>query len=222
VLLLVIILVGVICRNFYGVLAGLRRLADVTPSAVRMRLVVTLVIPFFIYCDCVYFALDSYWLRKLRVAFNACVRCVYRRRIFDHISDGSDSILGCSLLTYMEFRLACFMFSLVTGGRPCYLYDSLVFSRSERTLRINPPRLSTWLDLYRPVESGFSLSLYLFLFSLSIIFLSLLSFPLYYLSLSIIFLSLYYLSLSIIFLSLLPFSLYYISLSIMFLFTFSL
>jgi hypothetical protein len=30
------------------------------PFAVRMRLIVALVIPFFTYCDCVYFALDSY------------------------------------------------------------------------------------------------------------------------------------------------------------------
>jgi hypothetical protein len=131
------------CRKVYGALAGLRRLADVTPFAVRMRLVVALVIPFFIYCDCVYFALDSYSLRKLTVAFNACVRYVCRRRLFDHISDVSDSILGCSLLTYMQFRLACFMFSLVTGGRPRYLDDSVVFSRSERTLRINSPKQST-------------------------------------------------------------------------------
>jgi hypothetical protein len=43
----------------------------------------------------------------------------------------------------MEFRLACFMLSLVTGGRPRYLYDSCVFSRSERTLGINLPRQST-------------------------------------------------------------------------------
>jgi hypothetical protein len=96
-----------------------------------MRFVVTLVIPFFIYCDCVYFALDSYSLRKLTVAFNACVRSFYRRRLFDHISDVSDSILGCSLLTYMEFRLACFIFSLVTGGP-----------------------LNTWLDLYWLMESS--------------------------------------------------------------------
>jgi hypothetical protein len=103
----------------------------------------TLVIPFFIYGDCVYFALDSYSLRKLTMAFNTCVRYVYRRRLFYHISDFSDSILGCSLLTYMEFRLTCFMFSLVTGGRHRHLYDSLVFSRSERTLRINSLRQST-------------------------------------------------------------------------------
>jgi hypothetical protein len=92
-----------------------------------MRLVDALV---FIYCDCVYFALDSYSLRKLTVVFNAYVRNVYRRRFFDHISHVSDSILGCFLLAYMEFRLTCFMFSLVSGGRPHYLYDSLVFSRS--------------------------------------------------------------------------------------------
>jgi hypothetical protein len=120
------------------ILIGLIMLAK---SAVRS--ISPLVIPFFIYCDCVYFGLDPYSLRKLTVAFNACVRYVYRRRLFDHISDFSDSILGCSLLTYMEFRLTCFMFSLVTGGRPRYLYDYFVFSRSERTLRINSPRQST-------------------------------------------------------------------------------
>jgi hypothetical protein len=89
------------------------------------------------------FAYDSYSLRKLTVAFNACVRYVYRGRLFDHISDVSDSMLGCSLLTYMIFRLACFMFQLVTGSRPLYLFKSLVFSRSERTIRINSPRQST-------------------------------------------------------------------------------
>jgi hypothetical protein len=35
------------------------------------------------------------------------------------------------------------MFSLVTVGRPRYLYDSLLFLRSERTVRINSPRQST-------------------------------------------------------------------------------
>jgi hypothetical protein len=34
------------------------------------------------------------------------------------------------LLTYMDFGMACLMYSLVTGGRPRYLYESLVFSRS--------------------------------------------------------------------------------------------
>jgi hypothetical protein len=87
------------------------------------------------------------------VAFNACVRYVYRRRLFDHISDVSDSILGCSLLTYMKFRLACFMFSSVNGGRLRYLYDSLVFSRSKRTLRINSLRLSEWREWNSGLES---------------------------------------------------------------------
>jgi hypothetical protein len=45
------------------------------------------------------------------------VQCLrFGGHIFDHISDVSDSILGCFYLTYIEFRLACFMFSLVTGG----------------------------------------------------------------------------------------------------------
>jgi hypothetical protein len=130
--------VSTICRKGYGALAGFRRLVDCHPLRhSHATCCCACEILFFIYCDCVYFALDSYSLRKLTVAFNACVRYIYRRRLFDHISDVSDSILGCSLLTYMEFRLACFIFSLMTGCRPRYLYDSLVFS---------PSPLCTWLN----------------------------------------------------------------------------
>jgi hypothetical protein len=47
-----------ICRKVYGALAGLRKLADVTPFAVRMQLVVAFVILFFIYCDFGLFFID--------------------------------------------------------------------------------------------------------------------------------------------------------------------
>jgi hypothetical protein len=86
-----------------------------------MGFIYALMIPIFTYCDCVNFALDSYSLRKLRVAFNACFRfqvCIYQRRLFVHISEVSDTISECSLVTYMVFWLACFIFSLVTLGRP--------------------------------------------------------------------------------------------------------
>jgi hypothetical protein len=49
-------------------------LADVTLFAI---LIVALVIPFVTYCDYVYFALDSYSLRKITMAFNACARYVF-------------------------------------------------------------------------------------------------------------------------------------------------
>jgi hypothetical protein len=50
----------------------------------------------------------------------------------DHIFNVSYWIL----LTYMVFRLVCFMFSLVPGGRLLYLFEGLVFSLSERTLTL--------------------------------------------------------------------------------------
>jgi hypothetical protein len=85
----------------------------------------------FTYYDCVFFPLDSYLLKKLRVAFNAYVRYVYL--IFDHIFDVADSILGCFLLTYMVFWLACFISTVVTVGRSFYLFESLAFSCFKRT-----------------------------------------------------------------------------------------
>jgi hypothetical protein len=83
----------------------------------------------FTYCDCVYFVLDSYSLRKITVAFNACV---YRSRL-----------VQCSLLRCFGLNFGMlfadlhgipigmlYVFLLVTGSRPLYLFESLVFSCS--------------------------------------------------------------------------------------------
>jgi hypothetical protein len=75
-LLLVMILIGVIMLVQSAVRSMGPSLADVTRFTVRMQLVVALVIPFFIYCDCFYFTLDSYPLRKRTVAWNSCVKYV--------------------------------------------------------------------------------------------------------------------------------------------------
>jgi hypothetical protein len=148
-LLLVMILIGVIMLAQSAVRSmepslgiGDCQMSPLSPFVCDLLLRLCM-IPIFIYCDCVYFALDSYSLRKLTVAFNAFVRYVYRRRLFDHISDVSDSILSCSLLTLTLNFGWLVLFFLWTGGRPHYLYDSIVLSRSERQLRINSPRQST-------------------------------------------------------------------------------
>jgi hypothetical protein len=78
--------VTALCRSLCGL-----RLAKETGCLLFAVRFVAFVISFLIYCDFVYFPLDSFSLRKLTMTFNACV---YRRRLFDLISDVSDSILG--------------------------------------------------------------------------------------------------------------------------------
>jgi cobalamin biosynthesis protein CobD/CbiB len=71
------------CCKVNRALIEIRRLADAILFTVRMQLFVTLVISIFTYGNCVYVALVSFSLTKLTVAF---------RRLFDHLSDVSDSI----------------------------------------------------------------------------------------------------------------------------------
>jgi hypothetical protein len=55
----------------------------------------------------VYFpCLTGIAFRRLQLAFNACVRYIYRRRHFDHISDVATEILGCELFTYFTYSTA--------------------------------------------------------------------------------------------------------------------
>jgi hypothetical protein len=81
--------------------------------SVRIRLVVAFLISFFLFSlTAILYTLhltnirwgNLQWLLMLVLGYG------YRRRLFNHIFDVSDSILGCSLLTYMVFWLACFMF----------------------------------------------------------------------------------------------------------------
>ena len=67
-----------ICRRVYGALVPLRRLAPFTPEEVRRKIIVAIVLPHFLYCDSVYFNLDSRSSRRLSVALNACARYIYQ------------------------------------------------------------------------------------------------------------------------------------------------
>jgi hypothetical protein len=70
--------------------------------------------------------------RRLELAFIACTRYVYGLRRFDHISEFSREILGCTLFEYLELRLASFIHKILIVGAPDYLSSRLVLGRSTR------------------------------------------------------------------------------------------
>jgi hypothetical protein len=93
----------------------------------------SLIVPIFLYSDVVYFpSLTGAEFRRLELAFNACTWYVYGLRRFDHISEFSRGILGCTLFEYLELRLAGFIHKIVIVGAPDYLNSRLVFGRSPR------------------------------------------------------------------------------------------
>lgn len=135
--------VSSICGKVYGGLRRLWKLSNIIPFNIRLRLVKTLLIPYFTYGDIVLTSLSSVLRRKLNVAYNSCVRFIYKLRRYDHISIHADSIFGCSLEKYYDFRVCIALYKLIVTKQPNYLFRKLSFSNSLRTLKLNVTRRRT-------------------------------------------------------------------------------
>lgn len=128
--------VSSICGKVYGGLRRLWKLSNIIPQNLRLRLVKSLLIPFFTYGDIVFTSLCSGDRRKLTVAFNACLRFIFKLRRFDHISMHTDLIFGCSLMRYYDYRVCVTLYKIITTKKPVYLFRKLQYSSSLRTLNL--------------------------------------------------------------------------------------
>jgi hypothetical protein len=130
-------------RNFGFLLSRLWQFADVTPVMTQKRLVQSLVIPHFLYCDVIYSRASVDVNRRLNVAFNSCARYIFGVSRFQSISSYSAQILRVPLNTYFDFRRCSMMYRLITTRCPGYLSDRLRMARSTRTMNIIGPPFNT-------------------------------------------------------------------------------
>lgn len=89
-----------ICKS-YGVLRQLWKSAAYIPQDVKLKLVKTLLVPIISYQELVYGCPDKGSLSKLQLLINNAARYVHSKRKFDHISELSMQILGCSLSKFL-------------------------------------------------------------------------------------------------------------------------
>lgn len=129
-----------VCSKVYYALRTLTSVNDCLPLDLKIKLIKSLVIPIFTYADVVFSSMNSSSKHRLDMAFNACLRFIYNRKKFDHISDVKKSILGCDLFEYYDFRLAIQIFKIINTKQPSYLFNLLEFSQSRRTLNLKYPR----------------------------------------------------------------------------------
>jgi len=135
--------VSTLCGRIYFVLNSLQSLNAFAPLELRRKLVVALVVPIFSYGDVIFSATTAGNLHRLELCFNACLRYIYKRRKFAHLSDVRCSLLGCELHTFYQYRLALQIFAIMDRQQPKYLSDYLVPSRSSRLRNITYPRART-------------------------------------------------------------------------------
>lgn len=140
--------VNSITRKTFGTLKLMRPFSKFFSLELRKRLVLTIIVPHFTYCDIVFYpSLSSMEFDRLRVAFNACVRFVFNLNSRDHVSNRVPEILGLNLSDFFKLHLLQFMFKVMHFSMPQYLRDFLVKSQSHRTNNLIVPYVrNSWID----------------------------------------------------------------------------
>ena len=130
--------VAQICRRVYGALVPLRRLAAFTPEEIRRKIIVAIGLPRFLYCDSIYFNLDSRSSLRLSVAFNACAGYIYLLEPRASVSEYATRILEMNFGDYAKF-----VYGVLLGRAPDYLGRTLVCGPSLRARAlVCPPHRS--------------------------------------------------------------------------------
>lgn len=165
--------VNKVCNQIFYSLHTLVSLKHLTPFNVRMKLAKTLIVPLFQYCDVIFSSANGIIMKKLYSAFNAVTRYVHNLSKYDHISQYSKSLLGCSFPNYVKYRYCCTVFKVLYES-PNYLANFFQRGRSTRTNDLILPRINSsatkhsfkirgiglWNGLPQTCKSAISFSLF--------------------------------------------------------------
>jgi hypothetical protein len=128
-----------LCRSVLFTLRRLWTTASFTPTETRKKLVSSLIIPQFLYCDVIFSKTTAGLREKLKVAFNSCARYVFGMSRRQHISEHANKLLGVPLDVFYSYRICHTMYKLIKSGDPGYLHGRLQFGRSRRMLNLITP-----------------------------------------------------------------------------------
>jgi hypothetical protein len=95
--------VSKICRNVFFNLKRLWTMSHFTPLQTRHKLVTSLIVPQFLYCDAIFSKSTVRLRERLKIAFNSCARYIFGISRFEHISQCTNRILGVPLDLYTTF-----------------------------------------------------------------------------------------------------------------------
>lgn len=115
-----------VTAKVFGTLRTFRRFAPVLSTQTRKKLVQSVIIPFFTYCDVIYFpGLSAVLREQLNRGFKAAVRFVYGLRRRESTAEVRNTILGHDLDTNYRNRINCFIRQGYSGTLPGYLQQHL-------------------------------------------------------------------------------------------------
>lgn len=132
--------VNQVIKRVYGALSRLWTTANLIPTEIRRRLIMSLVLPLFLHCDVIFSKAQDGLKERLKLAFNSCARYVYNIQRSESISGPVSRVLGMSFEKYLSFRICCQMHRIISTQCPQYLYQKLHVGHSTRLAVLHPPR----------------------------------------------------------------------------------
>jgi hypothetical protein len=105
--------VAKLCRGVFFTLRRLWTFAHFTSTETRRKLVISLIVPQFLYGDVIFSKASAAIRGRLKIALNACARYIYGISKYQHITEHANKMLGCS---FMFFLFHSSTFSLFEFG----------------------------------------------------------------------------------------------------------
>lgn len=132
------------CRKVYNGLRHLKLTANFLPTATKLKLFKTLLLPHLVYGSEFLLNASSRSLGRLRVAVNCCIRWMFNLSSYSSVSHLQPQLLGCSFSNFVKFRCFITLYKIINTAKPLYLHEKLQPFRSirERNFRISRVRTS--------------------------------------------------------------------------------
>lgn len=142
----------VTCRKLYASAGSLRRLRNFLPTATKIALAQTLLLPVLDYADACYLDITEEQLDKLERLQNFCIRFIFGLRKYDHISPYRSMLKWLPIRLRRNMHILSLLFSILFNPLyPNYLKERFEFLHDSNTLSL---RSSDNLALKTPVHSS--------------------------------------------------------------------
>jgi hypothetical protein len=115
-----------ICQNVFFTLKRLWPMSQFTAIQILQKLLTSLIVPQFLYCDVIFSKSSARLRERLKLAINSCARYIHGIFRYEHISTYTNRILGVLLNVYYSMRICCMINKKIKSGGPRYLFDELL------------------------------------------------------------------------------------------------
>lgn len=113
--------ISLMCKRIFSSLHSLKRLRKFTPVKLKIKLIQTLILPLFDYCDTVLNDVTADLCTKLQRAQNACIRYIFDLRYDDHLTAFYLKLSWLRLNNRRKLHVATQVYKLMTTSTPDYL-----------------------------------------------------------------------------------------------------